>query len=125
MAPPGDLYVVVRVGRHAQFGRAGAEPDLTVPVTFAEAALGHDHHRAHPRRAGDAAGPAGHLAGHDLRVRGRGVPAGEERGKPGDLLVTVDVTVPEDLTDEQRSAVETMAAVLDGAAEPEKAEAET
>ena len=41
-APPGDLYVVVHVGRHELFGRRGRNLTLTVPVTFPEASLGAD-----------------------------------------------------------------------------------
>ncbi len=40
MAPPGDLYVVVYVGKHPVFGRNGRNLTITVPVTFPEAALG-------------------------------------------------------------------------------------
>jgi len=52
-----------------------------------------------------------------LRVRGRGVPAGTGRnaGKPGDLMVKLEVIVPTELTDEQRAAVESLAAVTDEA----------
>ena len=38
--PNGDLYVTVDVAPHPLFGRRGADLTLTVPVTFAEAALG-------------------------------------------------------------------------------------
>ena len=61
--------------------------------------------------------PAGTASGKVLRVRGRGVPAGNGRnaGKPGDLMVKVEVLVPTELTDEQRAAVESLAAVTDEA----------
>jgi molecular chaperone DnaJ len=48
-----------------------------------------------------------------LRVRGKGV-AADGNGNGGDLLVTVDVQVPIDLTGAQREAVEALAVVLDG-----------
>jgi molecular chaperone DnaJ len=48
-----------------------------------------------------------------LRVRGRGVPASSG---VGDLLVTVEVAVPEELSDEQRQLVEALGAVMDGEA---------
>ena len=51
-----------------------------------------------------------------LRVRGRGVPSGGGRNaKPGNLLVKLDVVVPTELSDEQRAAVESLAAVTDEA----------
>jgi molecular chaperone DnaJ len=52
-----------------------------------------------------------------MRVRGRGVLAGSGRnaGKPGDLMVKLDVLVPTELNDEQRAAIEALAKVLDEA----------
>ena len=103
--PPGDLYVTVRVGRHPLFGRQGPHLTLTVPVTFAQAALGADIRV--PTLDGDPVTlrvPEGTPSGRTFRVRGRGVPG------RGDLLVTVEVSVPRTLTEEQRRAVEALAA---------------
>jgi molecular chaperone DnaJ len=115
MAPPGDLYVTVHVGTHERFGRRGRNLTLTVPITFPEAALGTvitvptlDE----PVKVRVAPGTA---PGTVLRVRGRGIPAGKNGSKPGDLMVKVDVLVPAKLTDEQRAAVESLAQVTDAA----------
>lgn len=114
-APAGDLFVVVRVGRHARFGRRGRNLTLTVPVTFAEAALGTTITVPTLDVPVTLRVPPGTSPGTHLRVKGRGVPAGAKSGaSAGDLLVRIDVTVPKDLTDEQRSAVEAMAAALSG-----------
>ena len=117
MAPPGDLYVIVHVGRHPVFGRTGRNLTITVPVTFPEATLGTTV--TVPTLDGKVTlkVPAGTQSGRVLRVRGRGVPAasGRNGGKPGDLLVKVEVLVPTELTDEQRAAVESLAAVTDAA----------
>ncbi|MDA8058089.1 MAG: molecular chaperone DnaJ [Actinomycetota bacterium] len=110
-APSGDLYVVVRVGRHPVFGRKGRNLTLTVPVSFPEAALGTT--LTVPTLGGGPVTlrvPAGTPSGRTFRVKGRGVPGGPQRAA-GDLLVTVDVAVPDVLTDEQRAAVEALAAV--------------
>jgi len=56
--------------------------------------------------------PAGTPSGRTFRVKGRGVPAGK-KGAAGDLLVTVEVEVPEKLSDEQRAAVEALASVVE------------
>jgi molecular chaperone DnaJ len=53
--------------------------------------------------------PAGSKPGRVLRVRGRGVKTAKGSG---DLLATIEVTVPGKLTDEQRDAVERLAEVL-------------
>ncbi|HEY3842074.1 MAG TPA: molecular chaperone DnaJ [Acidimicrobiales bacterium] len=116
MAPPGDLYVVVHVGKHALFGRTGRNLTITVPVTYPEAVLGTQV--TVPTLDGKVTlkVPAGTQSGKVLRVRGRGVPAGGRNGaKPGDLLVKIEVVVPTELTDEQRAAVESLAAVTDDA----------
>ncbi|HEX3332829.1 MAG TPA: molecular chaperone DnaJ [Acidimicrobiales bacterium] len=117
MAPPGDLYVVVHVGAHPIFGRSGRNLTLTVPVTFPEAALGTTI--TVPTLDGKVTlrVPPGTQSGRTLRVRNRGVPAGGGRNgaKPGDLLVKVDVLVPTELSEEQRAAIESLAAVTDEA----------
>ena len=117
MAPPGDLYVVVHVGAHPIFGRSGRNLTITVPVTFPEAALGTKI--TVPTLDGKVTlkVPAGTQSGRTLRVRGRGVPSagGRKDGKPGDLLVKVEVLVPTELSEEERAAVESLAAVTQAA----------
>jgi len=110
--PPGDLYVTARVGPHRLFGRRGDDLTLTVPVTFPEAALGADV-RVPTLDGGSVTVriPAGTRSGRTLRVKGRGVPGPK---KTGDLLVTVEVTVPQKLSDDERKAVEALAAATNG-----------
>jgi molecular chaperone DnaJ len=77
-------------------------------VTFAEAVLGADIRcRPSTRRAGQ--GAAGTPSGRTLRVRGRGVKRAD--GKSGDLLVTVEVQVPSELSAAARRKLEEYAAV--------------
>ncbi len=111
--PPGDLYVVVHVQPHALFGRSGDDLTLRLPVTFAEAALGANVKV--PTLDGQVTVriPPGTPSGKTLRVRGRGV-SGSNGKRTGDLLVTVDVQVPQELDDQQRGAVEALAKVLEG-----------
>ncbi|MBV9293390.1 MAG: molecular chaperone DnaJ, partial [Frankiales bacterium] len=52
--------------------------------------------------------PPGTTNGRTLRVRGKGVP--KRDGTRGDLLVTVEVAVPQKLTDEAKEALATFAA---------------
>jgi molecular chaperone DnaJ len=110
--PPGDLYVVVHVRQHALFGRSGNDLTLRLPVTFTEAALGADVKVPTLDSQVTVRIPPGTPSGKTLRVRGRGV-AGDNGKAAGDLLVTVDVQVPEDLSTEQRQAVEALAETLD------------
>ena len=110
--PAGDLYVIVRVGAHAMFGRKGNHLTIDVPITFAEAALG--ARVKVPTLDGQAVTlkiPPATPSGKTFRVKGRGV---RSTTVTGDLLVTVVVDVPSELSDEQRSAVEALAAATPG-----------
>jgi len=111
-APSGDLYVVVRVDRHGLFGRRGRNLTLTVPVSYPEATLGTTLTVPTLTDPVTLKVPAGTPSGRTFRVKGRGVPAGKKT-TTGDLLVTVEVVVPDSLTDEQRAAVEALAAVVE------------
>jgi molecular chaperone DnaJ len=113
MAPPGDLYVTVHVGGHGVFGRRGNNLTVSVPVSFPEAVLGTVITVPTLDDPVKVKVPAGTSPGTTLRVRGRGIPAGKNGAKPGDLLVRVDVMVPTSLTDEQRAAVENLASVTE------------
>jgi molecular chaperone DnaJ len=109
--PPGDLYVVVHVGKHPIFGRSGAKNlTVSVPITFAEAALGAQVKVPTLDGPVTVKVPPGTKTGNKVKVRGRGIPS--ENGEPGALLVTFEVTVPSELNDEQRAAVEALAEKL-------------
>ena len=105
--PAGDLYVVAHVASDALFGREGSNLTLTVPVTFPEATLGTK--LKVPTLEGDPVTlklPPGTSSGRVFRVKGRGVAT---KGGRGDLLVTVEVAVPQKLSADQRRAVEALA----------------
>jgi molecular chaperone DnaJ len=92
-AGPGDLFILLHVKPHAVFARKGENLTLTLPVTFAEAALGADIKV--PTMSGDDVTvriAPGTSNGRTLRVKGRGITKGSTTG---DLLVTVDVQVPQ------------------------------
>ena len=111
--PAGDLLVEVTVTPHPLFGRSGRNLTITVPVTFAEAALGGTIEV--PTLAGPPVTlrlPPGTQSGSRHRVRGKGITTTSKRHgtEVGDMIVTVEVQVPVKLTDEQRTAVEQFAA---------------
>ena len=106
--PAGDLLVTVHVGKHKLFGRKGDNLTVSVPVTFPEAALGTTVKV--PTLDGPPVTvkiPAGTASGRVLRVRDKGV--AHRGGGKGDLLVTVEVAVPSELSDEAKSALEAYA----------------
>lgn len=105
--PAGDLLVQVTVRPHELFHRRGDDLTVTVPVTFAEAALGGDIEV--PTLDGEQVKlrlKPGTQSGSRHRVRGRGIAT---KKHTGDLIVTVEVDVPRDLSDEQRAAIEQLA----------------
>ncbi|SDS84793.1 molecular chaperone DnaJ [Microlunatus soli] len=115
----GDLYVVVHVRPHPVFGRKGDNLTLTAPVTFNEAALGAEIEV--PTLDGPAVRikiAAGTPNGRTLRVRGKGV--ARRDGSRGDLLVTVEVVVPEQLSEQAREALGSYAAAA-GTTDPRQA----
>ena len=105
--PAGDLFVVVHVRPHNLFGRSGDNLTLTVPVTYAEAALGSTLTVPTLDGAVTLKVPAGTSSGRTFRVKGRGV---ANRQRTGDLLVTLEVAVPQNLSVDARRALEAYAA---------------
>ncbi|MFI9580448.1 molecular chaperone DnaJ [Streptomyces sp. NPDC052236] len=102
--PAGDLYVVVHVGSHPVFGRKGDNLTITVPITYVEAVLGGEVKV--PTLGGPPVTlklPAGTPNGRTMRARGKG--AVRKDGTRGDLLVTVEVAVPGELSDKAREAL--------------------
>jgi len=92
-AGPGDLFIMLHVKPHPIFARKGENLTLILPVTFTEAALGADIKV--PTMSGDDVTvriAPGTSNGRTLRVKGRGITKG---ATTGDLLVTVDVQVPQ------------------------------
>jgi len=108
--PTGDLFVTVHVQAHDLFGRKGDDLLITVPVSFAEAALGATVRVPTLNGAVSVKVPAGTPSGRTLRVRGRGV---AKRVGSGDLLVTIDIAVPAKMSADAREALEKYAALQD------------
>ena len=107
-AGPGDLFIELSVKPHAVFSRKGENLLLTIPVTFAEAALGADIKV--PTLSGDDVTvrlAAGTPTGRVLRVKGRGIKKG---AVTGDLLVTVEVQVPRRVEGKAEEAIKAFAA---------------
>jgi molecular chaperone DnaJ len=106
-AGPGDLFIQLHVKPHPIFSRKGENLTITLPVTFAEAALGADIKV--PTMAGDDVTvriAPGTPNGRTLRVKGRGITKGSTTG---DLLVTVEVQVPQHVDGKALDALKTFA----------------
>jgi molecular chaperone DnaJ len=106
-AGPGDLFIQLHVKPHPIFSRKGENLTMTLPVTFAEATLGADIKV--PTMAGDDVTvriAPGTPNGRTLRVKGRGIVKGSTTG---DLLVTVEVQVPQRVDGKALDALKTFA----------------
>jgi len=111
-AGPGDLYVIVSVVPHPIFSRKGENIHVTVPVSFTEAALGADI--PVPTLEGDEVKvriAPGTQNGKTFRVKGRGVKKGVNSG---DLMVTIEVQVPQRMDGKAKRALEEFAEATKG-----------
>jgi molecular chaperone DnaJ len=106
--PPGDLFVHVRVRAHPRFVRDGYDLVHVLQIPTTQAALG--VHLPFETLDGDEdlVIPRGTQSGRVFRLRGRGVPRLDGRGR-GDLLVRVDVQVPDDLSREEEELMRQVA----------------
>src|SRR4029453_11630540 len=103
--PAGDLYVVIHVAEHEQFERQGNNLYASIPITFAQAALGAEVKVKTLNGEDSLKVPAGTQTGTVFRVRGQGMPVLGGRGR-GDLFVSGSVVTPTMRTREQRKLLE-------------------
>ncbi|WP_062517064.1 DnaJ C-terminal domain-containing protein [Demequina gelatinilytica] len=104
--PAGDLLLTVHVQKHPVFTADGLNLRVRVPVRFDEAALGAQVEV--PTLTGDRVKvkvPGGTQSGTTLRVKGKGL---SSRKGTGDMLVTIEVMVPQKLSRESKKALEAL-----------------
>jgi molecular chaperone DnaJ len=106
--PAGDLYVHLRVKSHPVLTRQGFDLLAVLHVAVTQAALGVSLPFETLDGTDEIGLPAGTQSGREVRLRGRGVPHLQGRGR-GDLIVTVVVDTPEALTKEQEELVRRLA----------------
>jgi len=102
--PKGDLYVILSIRPHDFFERQGHDLHCVIPISFPQAALGDEIEIPGIDGPVSIKIPEGTQSGKEVRVRGRGVPYLNERGK-GDLVVKVVVQIPRKLNRAQREMV--------------------
>jgi len=111
-AGPGDLFILLHVTPHPIFSRKNEHVTLTLPITITEAALGADV--TVPTVSGEDVKlriAPGTPNGRVLRVKGRGV---TKANTTGDLLVTVEVQVPQNVSGKAKKALEEFADATSG-----------
>ena len=109
---PGDLLVTVSVKKHDIFTRDGYNIYCDVPITFAEAALGGDI--TVPTLSGNTTYriPEGTQTGTRFTLRGKGIQRINSRAV-GDLIFTVVVETPKNLSEEQKKLLRKFSGLTD------------
>lgn len=111
-AGPGDLFIHLNVKPHPIFTHKGENLLMSLPVTFTEAALGADIKV--PTLSGEEVTvrlAPGTPSGRVLRIKGHGV---KGANGVGDLLVSVEVQVPQRVSSKAQKALEEFAAETAG-----------
>ena len=102
--PAGDLLVVVAVTPDPRFERDGSDLYTVHTVSFTQATLGSEIQIEGIDGAIKYSLPAGTQPGSRITLRGKGAPSVSGRGR-GDLIVTIQVQVPTNLTGQQKDAL--------------------
>jgi curved DNA-binding protein len=107
----GDLYLNVQVKPDPIFQREGRHLKTEINVDIITAVLGGA--TTVPTMTGtvNLTIPAGTQGGRTIRLRGKGMPDLRDRGNPGDLLATIRIRVPAELTATERALYEQLAAL--------------
>jgi molecular chaperone DnaJ len=103
--PAGDLYVVLSVKEHPFFERQGNDLYCVIPISVTQAALGAEIRVPTLEGEQTLKIPEGTQSGATLKIRAKGVPVLNGRGK-GDLFVGIRVQTPTKLTKRQRELLE-------------------
>ncbi|TWT92587.1 DnaJ C-terminal domain-containing protein [Neorhodopirellula pilleata] len=95
---PGDLILTIQIDDHPHFERVGRNLELKLPITVYEAAVGAKVDVPTPKGTVTLSIPAGSRSGKRLRLKGQGIPFAT--GNPGDLIVELQIQLPENLSEE-------------------------
>ena len=104
-APPGHLYVLLRVKPHPRFERYGNDILFDLPLTFPQAALGDAVDAPTLEGSVKVKVPPGTQSGAEFRFKGMGVPRLRGGGR-GDYVARARVETPQKLSKEQRRLME-------------------
>jgi len=100
----GDLYIVLSIRAHDFFHREGQNLHCVIPISFPQAALGAEIEIEGVDGPVMLKVPEGIQSGKEIRVRGKGVPFLNEKGR-GDLIAKVVVQIPKKLSKAQRDLI--------------------
>ena len=114
--PPGDLYLITRVGSSPIFKRKGEHLEVEIPLTIPEAMQGAEVQVPTLSGTKTLRVRPGTQHGTVQRLRGEGPPklGGSGAGQKGDIHYRFVIDVPENLSDEQQRAVDELSKTLGG-----------
>ena len=112
--PPGDLYLVTHVSPSPVFRRRGDNLEVEVPLSIPEALRGAEVQVPTLDGTKTLRVKPGTKPGTVQRLRGEGPPRLGGKSSRGDIHYRFVLDVPDSLTDEQQSAVDALAAVMNG-----------
>ena len=102
---PGDLFIITHVLPHPYFRREGLDIYLDVPLSLYEALLGTKVQVPTLDGPVTLTIPPGTSSGAKLRIKGRGVERGADRG---DEYVVIKIVVPKNLSEDDKKLIETL-----------------
>ena len=100
-APNGDLYLTVKIAPHPEFRRKGNDLHRDIPVQLYTAVLGGKAQVTTLKGNVKVNIPRGTPNGSVLRLQGLGMPIYARKNEFGNLLVKVDIVLPEQLSEEE------------------------
>jgi len=106
--PPGDCYCFVSVAPHPLFDREGQHLICRIPITYSQAVLGCTLEVPTLDGPADVEIPPGTQSGEAFRLTGKGIPDPRVVGV-GDLLVQVNIEVPNKVTPEEEKLLRELA----------------
>ncbi len=114
--PSGDLLITVSVAPHPDFERDGTSILYTMPISFAQAALGAEVEVPTLDGKVKYSIPEGTQTDTVFRLRGKGIPYLRGGGR-GDQYVTVRISTPKNLSREQKELLRKFDESVGGGAE--------
>lgn len=110
-AEAGDVLLTIRIAPHERYEVTGSDLRLRLPVDLADAVLGGKIRVPTPTGAVDMSIPAMTSSGRTFRLRGKGLP---RKGGRGDLMLIVEVKLPEKADDGLTALAQTWRAAKTG-----------
>ena len=104
---PGDLFIITHVLTHPYFRREGLDISLDLPLSLYEAMLGTKVQVPTLDGPVTLSVPPGTSSGAKLRIKGRGVERGAEKG---DQYAVVKIIVPKNLDEQSQALVKQLQA---------------